>query len=586
MKKIALTLMAASIALAAFTGCSQTGDDAGASGTTVKSLTVTPAEITDLQVSDTVTFTVKANLSDGTVKTVSRASSYGTSSHYTMEANILTATAEGSGTIAVTYEGAEVSVPYTVVDKYESLALVIPSLSGDTLTAEIGDSIPVTAVLTLKDGTTQNATPADGLSLSGPGFFVSADGEGLLLRAVDGGEGTLVATFKSKSASVAVSVPAYEFGSRRFIPDDVLALRAYSFSGYRTGQSPNDQIYPSVEELKEDLELMHKANIHFLRLYDTSIHAERSLEAMKATGHPFKVQLGVWIAGNDATHGTANWKQIDGAMALIAEYPELIASISVGNECMVDWNTWAWATPADMRKYIQFVRSNVSVPVTTDDNWEPFAAYDIKNDEGETGIIAKGVKIYRNGDASDPYQTEQVAKVVDYIALHTYPIADTPWGIWDWEQKDVAAGPARGVAMMDLAIKVAKKQYQAARDNLDAWGLTDMPLIIGETGWKHRDTNSWPGRSHPVNAKMYYDRMMDWVYGSGRAADQSDGPWACFYFEAFDEPWKQGDDGWGLFNVDREPTYTLWAQSDSDEFVRPADSPEYTDADVTYFGKE
>jgi hypothetical protein len=43
---------------------------------------------------------------------------------------------------------------------------------------------------------------------------------------------------------------------------------------------------------------------------------------------------------------------------------------------------------------------------------------------------------------------------------------------------------------------------------------------------------------------------MDWAYGDARGPDSPD---AAIYFEAFDEPWKDqtGDDGWGLFDVER-----------------------------------
>ena len=54
---------------------------------------------------------------------------------------------------------------------------------------------------------------------------------------------------------------------------------------------------------------------------------------------------------------------------------------------------------------------------------------------------------------------------------------------------------------------------------------------------------------------MYYDRLMAWA-NEGRAGA---GPKNVFYFEAFDEPWKGDDDGWGLFNVAREARYALSA---------------------------
>lgn len=561
---------------------------------TVTKISTIPPSIDDLQITDSVTLTVKATMSDGRTKTVTPTVS--SSEDYTYAGGKITALKPGSGTITLTYEGFTVDVPYTNVENYQSLEIEFEQPSQSTpLQAAVGDQYRFKAKATLTDGSTEYVTREEGLKITGNGIFsgtVSVTAEGSTvsekfntLRAVDQGQGSITVTYKSQKVEIPYSVSSFVFGTRRFIDDETLSMRAYSYSGYRTDQSPNNQTYPSVEEIAEDLVLLDKANIHFLRLYDTSTHARRTLQAISESGKNFKVQLGVWISGSDAETGTANWLQIDGAVELAQQYPDIIASISVGNECMVDWNNWADAPPEDIKQYIQYLRTHVTVPITTDDNWEPFAEYDIKNEEGETGILATGVKIYRNGDPATPYRTEQVARVVDYLAIHTYPIADTPYSIWDWKQEDIPAGPARGHAMMDLAITVAKKQYQAARDNLDKWGLTDLPLIIGETGWKHRDTSSWPGRSHPVNAKLYYDKMMDWVYGSGRAATQTEGPWVCFYFEAFDEPWKQGDDGWGLWNVNREPTYTLYSQSATDDFVKPAGAPDYTDDDLTYFGK-
>jgi hypothetical protein len=61
-------------------------------------------------------------------------------------------------------------------------------------------------------------------------------------------------------------------------------------------------------------------------------------------------------------------------------------------------------------------------------------------------------------------------------------------------------------------------------------------------------------RAHPVNQKMMFDRLMTW---QDQARMSGDGPRAIFWFEAFDEPWKGGDDKWGLFNVQREARWVL-----------------------------
>jgi hypothetical protein len=111
--------------------------------------------------------------------------------------------------------------------------------------------------------------------------------------------------------------------------------------------------------------------------------------------------------------------------------------------------------------------------------------------------------------------------------------------------------------MIDATMAEAKKQFEDARAGLAKLGLGNIPMVIGETGWAAVDTNGGPTlafRAHPVNQKMYFDAMQLWAQ-QGRRDPQ--GPKAVFFFQAFDEPWKQGDDGWGLFNAQRQARYTV-----------------------------
>jgi hypothetical protein len=111
--------------------------------------------------------------------------------------------------------------------------------------------------------------------------------------------------------------------------------------------------------------------------------------------------------------------------------------------------------------------------------------------------------------------------------------------------------------MIDATITEAKKQFEDARAGLVKFGLGNLPMVIGETGWAAVDTNGGPSlafRAHPVNQKMYFDALQVWAT-QGRRDVQ--GPKAIFFFQAFDEPWKQGDDGWGLFNAQRQARYTV-----------------------------
>ncbi len=70
---------------------------------------------------------------------------------------------------------------------------------------------------------------------------------------------------------------------------------AICYSGYREGQDPRQGIYPSYQEIKEDLHIL-APNWSALRLYDCSTHAELVLQVIKDEGLDFKVMLGADVA--------------------------------------------------------------------------------------------------------------------------------------------------------------------------------------------------------------------------------------------------------------------------------------------------
>jgi exo-beta-1,3-glucanase (GH17 family) len=117
--------------------------------------------------------------------------------------------------------------------------------------------------------------------------------------------------------------------------------------------------------------------------------------------------------------------------------------------------------------------------------------------------------------------------------------------------------------MMNASLVKAQDNYRAVYDHRyrNASGVTvtvgeTLPIVIGETGWKWRQTNSGQEietyAALPVNAKWYNDLMQSWERSAG-------GPVTIFPFEAFDEAWKQqfNDDGWGFWDELRNPNYVL-----------------------------
>ena len=350
----------------------------------------------------------------------------------------------------------------------------------------------------------------------------------------------------------------------RPLSQDFTTRRAVAYSPFRTSAGPEDLANEVITKanIKQDLDLLLAAGFRLIRLFDSSDKvARQTLEVIRDNKLNIKVQLGAFVlSGNDV----GSRQELARCVTLANEFRDIVLAVSVGNETMVSW-AFNRIAPALMADYIRTVRRQVQQPVTTDDNYAFWAsAPTVITDE------------------------------IDFAALHTYPNLDTWFDPtrWDWKQLNVPESQ-RAVAMMDAAITEAKRQYQEARSFLDRKGLSYLPIIVGETGWNAVDLGRQAFRAHPVNQKMYLDRLAAWA-AEGRTGA---GPKQVFYFEAFDEPWKQGDDKWGLFNKDRQARFAIEALNDSGasvgsatwvrEPVNPAQDTNgdgiYTEADAVFF---
>jgi exo-beta-1,3-glucanase (GH17 family) len=316
--------------------------------------------------------------------------------------------------------------------------------------------------------------------------------------------------------------------------------RAIAYSGYRGGQSPASGVEPSRAEMLEDLRLLEAAGFGLLRLYSSGAHGRGVVELIDAHGLDLKVQIGAYLSGSHATHAAGNLRELEGAIALANAYPEIVAGVSVGNEVLVSWS-FVPVPPADMVAYIRHVRARVGQPVTVNDNWEPYAAA-----------------------AGDPIRA--VWGQIDYASVHTYAYWDAAFRLWPFEQSDVPEA-RRARATLDAAFAYTRENFAAVRVALDAAGYA-IPIVIGETGWQsvptaHLEEAFVRDFAHrlagPVRQAWYYDDVTAWAYGPDGAApgDGFSRPAALFYFAAFDEPWKQADDNWGLWDADRQPKYAL-----------------------------
>lgn len=293
---------------------------------------------------------------------------------------------------------------------------------------------------------------------------------------------------------------------------------AICYSGYREGQSPDQRIYPSLDQIREDLLILHK-HWKLLRLYDCSVHAERVLQVIRAEQLDFKVMLGSYLGAEMNNFGCpwgatfseeqleANQRENDAELVrlvrLARQYEDIVFSVAVGNEATVDW-TDHFVPVHRMIEYVRRVKRQLSQPVTFCENYVPWQ-----------------------------HKLRDLVAELDFISLHTYPV---------WEYKHIHE-----------ALDYTKENLHSV-----AHLYPDKPIVITEAGWATNSNGRGMNAEHASQElqEIYYGDLMEWTRSEGILT---------FVFEAFDEPWKGSPDPlepekhWGLFTVDRKPKRVMRA---------------------------
>lgn len=357
---------------------------------------------------------------------------------------------------------------------------------------------------------------------------------------------------------------------REVMAKDILGNSDYlaiSFGGYRENSR---DIQPTVEQLKEDMKILAAMNIKVLRTYNTKLkHASNVLAAiqqLKKEDPDFEMylMLGAWIDCKDARTANpnhndedaeANAAEIQRAVDLANQYPDIVKIIAVGNEAMVKWAASYFVQPWVILKWVNHLQNLKQLGELPEDLWitssDNFASWG-------------------GGDAEYHVEDlEKLIKAVDYVSLHTYPMHDTHynpdfWGIsnqeanlTDLEKIDLA---------MERATNYAISQYQNTAKYIKSLDI-DKPIHIGETGWASSSNGFYgPDGSHATDEykeALYYQKMRKWT----REANIS-----CFFFEAFDEIWKDAqnpggsENHFGLFTINGQAKYALWDLVDQGVF--------------------
>ena len=315
----------------------------------------------------------------------------------------------------------------------------------------------------------------------------------------------------------------------RALPAELATSKTVAYGPYRTARNDAERATEVITKamIKQDLDLLVAGGFKLIRLYSADDKvSKQTLEVIRDNNLPLKVQQGIWI-GADAA---ANNADVARGIKLANDFKNIVVAVSVGNEAMVSWSGHRVGVGA-MWSYIRQVRAAITQPVTTNDNWAFFG-----------GPVLNSPQFFEQ----DP---TEIFGVIDFVSIHFYPGLDTLFDLYEW--RFASTPPAqRAAAMMSAAMERAKKNYADVRAKMAAVGYGGMPVIIGETGWQAVDTGGRAFISHPANQKIWYDALNTWV-ASGT------GPKGVVHFVAFDEPWKQGDDKWGFFTVDRKARFVV-----------------------------
>ena len=345
--------------------------------------------------------------------------------------------------------------------------------------------------------------------------------------------------------------------------------KGIAYSGYR-GVSREQQ--PTLAEIKEDLRILHAMNIRVLKTFDVHYpHAANVLKAIEELkeedrGFEMYVMLGTWINCKHAeTPGVLpdhsqedlefNTEEIDKAVGLINRYPEIVKMVSVGSEAMVHWAESYYVQPEVILKwvnYLQALKREGRLPkdlwVTASDNFASWGG-------GDTSYHGKAL--------------DELIRAVDFISMHTYPYLDTHYQPVFWGQKkDEEHLPIEEKLekVMSRAVTFAQSQYDAVAQYVKRVDPL-KPIHIGETGWAtvcegfFGDDGSQA--SDELKQALYYQKFQLWCREERIT---------CFYFEAFDEPWKDAvnpageENHFGLFTVEGKAKYVIWSLIDEGAF--------------------
>jgi exo-beta-1,3-glucanase (GH17 family) len=341
---------------------------------------------------------------------------------------------------------------------------------------------------------------------------------------------------------------------------------AISYGGYR---KRTRDIQPTINELKDDMKILSAMGIKILRTYNVQLQQAsnilKAISELKKEDASFEmyVMLGAWIdclnawtdkVPNHEVESEQNAGEIDRAVDLAKQYPDIVKIIAVGNEAMVNWATSYFVRPRVILKWVNYLQDLKQKGDLHKDLWIT-SSDDFSSWGGDSN--------YHNEDLNN------LIRAVDYISMHTYPMHNSHYNpaFWLVPEEELELSDKEIVdSAMHRAILFSQKQYDSVVNYMRSLGI-NKPVHIGETGWatisnEHYGADGSKAADEYKSGK-YYQLTREWT-NKERIS--------CFYFEAFDEQWKDAanplgsENHFGLINLKGQAKYAIWDLVDKDAF--------------------
>jgi exo-beta-1,3-glucanase (GH17 family) len=248
-------------------------------------------------------------------------------------------------------------------------------------------------------------------------------------------------------------------------------------------------------------------------MYDSGENTRETLRLIRDHDLPIMVLLGIWLRAEISNHLGCPWldepipdqqlaanrdwnaQEVQRGIDLATEFPEIVVSVSVGNEALVDWNDHMVSLD-QVIAYVQQVRAAIGQPITVADNYEWWK---------------------RDG--------ARLAAELDFVGVHNYPV---------WANKNV-----------DEALAYTIENIEGVSN-----ALPGRRIAILEAGWATSATE-FGARANEADQARYFDELRAWAREANTTVfffEAFDEPWKG------DENDPLGaEKHWGIFRVDRTP---------------------------------